>query len=148
MFTITQDGRVLTETIEGVTMPVDYSFAAVNDYVHSPERFYEELEWLSLGMACHIEQLEKQRNELLAWKQQREYFSQIGAAIEDACQLLPAGYKIDLHMEKDAATVRMNLPNQDVIQVAGESVPDAIANAISIAQAHAEKGAESLPHRT
>jgi hypothetical protein len=27
-------GAVLTETLEGVTMPADYSFASVNDYVH------------------------------------------------------------------------------------------------------------------
>lgn len=48
--TMTETGMVLTETREGVTMPADYSFAAVNDYVHGVDRFFEELQWLALGM--------------------------------------------------------------------------------------------------
>lgn len=49
----------MTETQEGVTMPADYSFAAVNDYVHGVDRHYEELQWLGLSMATHIEKIEK-----------------------------------------------------------------------------------------
>ncbi len=64
--TLTPEGKVLTETQEGVTMPADYSFECVNDYVHSPDRQYEELECLALGMASHIEKITKQRDEL-AW---------------------------------------------------------------------------------
>lgn len=55
--TIGEDGTVLTETQEGVTMPVDYGFAAVNDYVHGVDRYFEELQWLALGMATEIEKL-------------------------------------------------------------------------------------------
>ena len=50
-------GAVLTETLEGVTMPADYSFASVNDYVHGVDRYFEELQWLSLGMATEIDKL-------------------------------------------------------------------------------------------
>ena len=42
-YTLTETGKVLTETQEGVTMPVDYSFATVNDYVHGIEVHFEEL---------------------------------------------------------------------------------------------------------
>lgn len=56
---MTETGLVLTETQEGVTMPADYSFAAVNDYVHGVDRYFEELQWLALGMATEIEKLRK-----------------------------------------------------------------------------------------
>lgn len=58
-YTFTEDGTALTETQEGVTMPIDYSFASVNDYVHGVERYFEELQWLCLGMATEIERLRK-----------------------------------------------------------------------------------------
>jgi hypothetical protein len=58
--TITQDGKALTETIEGCTMPADYSFACVNDFVHS-NASYEELQYLCLALASV---LEKQRKAL------------------------------------------------------------------------------------
>jgi hypothetical protein len=57
--TLNENGKALTETIEGVTMPADYSFATVNDFVHSIETQYEDLECLCLGMASHMEKLSK-----------------------------------------------------------------------------------------
>ena len=57
--TLNQNGKVLTETQEGVTFPADYSFETVNDYVHSTERQYEDLEYLCLGMSNHIEKQDK-----------------------------------------------------------------------------------------
>ena len=57
--TLTETGKVLTETQEGVTFPADYSFATVNDYVHGVDRFFEELQWLCLGMANEIEKLRR-----------------------------------------------------------------------------------------
>lgn len=57
--TLTETGLVLTETREGVTMPADYGFAAVNDFVHGVDRHFEELQWLALGMAAEIEKLRK-----------------------------------------------------------------------------------------
>lgn len=58
-YTLTETGLVLTETQEGVTMPIDHGFAAVNDYVHGVDRYFEELQWLALGMATEIEKLRK-----------------------------------------------------------------------------------------
>ena len=55
--TVTEDGKVLTETRGGITMPADYSFATVNDYVHGIDVHFEELQALCLGMAAHIEKL-------------------------------------------------------------------------------------------
>lgn len=56
-YALTESGLVLTETQDGVTMPADYSFAAVNDYVHDHDRHFEELQWLALGMATEIDKL-------------------------------------------------------------------------------------------
>lgn len=58
-YTLTEDGTALTETQQGITMPADYSFAAVNDYVHDVDRHFEELQWLALGMATELEKLRK-----------------------------------------------------------------------------------------
>lgn len=58
--TLDENGKALTETVEGVTMPVDFTFANVNDFVHSVETTYEDLECLALGMASHIEALNAQ----------------------------------------------------------------------------------------
>ena len=58
-YTLTENGLVLTETEQGVTMPADYSFASVNDYVHGVDRYFEELQWLCLGMAAEIDKLRK-----------------------------------------------------------------------------------------
>lgn len=52
-------GLVMTETIEGVTLPVDYSFKNINDFVHAEETHFEDLQALCLGMACEIEKLKK-----------------------------------------------------------------------------------------
>lgn len=61
MTLIIENGIVMAETVDGVTMPADYSFATVNDFVHRIDTTYEELEALCLGMACHIEKLEGKR---------------------------------------------------------------------------------------
>ena len=55
--TVTEDGKPLTETQDGITMPADYSFATVNDYVHGMDAHFEDLQALCLGMATHIEKL-------------------------------------------------------------------------------------------
>jgi len=39
-FTFNENGKILTEIIEGVTMPFDYNFSNVNDFVHSTETQY------------------------------------------------------------------------------------------------------------
>lgn len=60
-YTLTESGAVMTETQDGITMPADYSFAVVNDYIHGVDVTYESLEALCLGMACEIDRLKKQR---------------------------------------------------------------------------------------
>lgn len=57
--TLDTDGNALTETIEGVTLPVDYSFKVINDFVHGNETHFEELQYLCLGMSNEIERLNK-----------------------------------------------------------------------------------------
>ena len=53
-------GRALYETIEDVNVPVDYSFEAINDFVHCQDATYEELQCCCLGLATEIEKLNKQ----------------------------------------------------------------------------------------
>jgi len=58
--TYNESGKALVETYDGdINQPADYSFATVNDFVCSSGRTYEELEALCLGMAVHIENLER-----------------------------------------------------------------------------------------
>lgn len=59
ILTISESGSPLTVELDGVIMPADYSFACVNDFVHRAGTQFEELEALCLGMATHIEKLEK-----------------------------------------------------------------------------------------
>ena len=60
VLTISSDGVPLTETLQGYTMPADYSFECVNDYVHDFGREFEELQYLCLGMANVIDGLRNQ----------------------------------------------------------------------------------------
>ncbi len=54
-YTMTETGKVLTETQDDVTFPADYRFATVNDYVHGFDRHFEDLQWLALAMAGEME---------------------------------------------------------------------------------------------
>lgn len=56
-FTIDQGGALLTIEQDGISMPADYSFACVNDYIHAVDRHFEELQCLALGMAGEIERV-------------------------------------------------------------------------------------------
>lgn len=58
-YTLTETGNVLTETQQGITMPADYSFATVNDYVHGLEVNFEDLQYLCLGLATEIDKLRR-----------------------------------------------------------------------------------------
>lgn len=58
--TYDESGKALVETYDGdINQPADYSFATVNDFVCRSECTYEELESLCLGMAVHIDKLER-----------------------------------------------------------------------------------------
>ena len=92
--TINESGKAITETQEGVTVPVDYSFECVNDFVHSHETQYEELQCLALGMANYIERLEKTKctevSSFLA-----------GRAFNDVCRMV-GGRCPDAVIQEDA----------------------------------------------
>lgn len=58
--TYNESGMALVETYCGdINCPADYSFSTVNDFVHSYDRTFEELQALCLGMSEHIEKLER-----------------------------------------------------------------------------------------
>lgn len=59
MITLNNNGIPLTVTEENVTMPADYSFTCINDFVHSHGTSFEDLQYLCLGMANEIERLKK-----------------------------------------------------------------------------------------
>lgn len=61
--TICESGEVMTVTQEGITMPADYSFAKVNDFINGVDVTYEDLECLCLGMADAHDKLGQQRDE-------------------------------------------------------------------------------------
>lgn len=43
--------------VEGILVPANHSFAAINEFVHDCEVSYEELQWAMLGMATDREKL-------------------------------------------------------------------------------------------
>lgn len=65
-YTLDENGTALTETQDGVTMPVDCSFEMVNDWIHGVDVQYEEIEALCLGMAAENDRLRaKLKNHVL-----------------------------------------------------------------------------------
>jgi hypothetical protein len=59
--TYDENNNPLTVTQDGITMPQNYSFACINDFVHAHGTDFEALQCLCLGMACEIERLSKVR---------------------------------------------------------------------------------------
>ena len=58
-YTLDKNGTALTETREGVTMPVDCSFEKVNDWIHGIDVQFEDVQALCLGMATENDRLRK-----------------------------------------------------------------------------------------
>jgi hypothetical protein len=58
--TLDETGKCLAETKDGITMPADYSFATINNYVHGIDVHFEDLVNLCLGMANHIDNMQPQ----------------------------------------------------------------------------------------
>jgi len=48
---------IIIEDMQDKNSPINYSFQAINEYVHSFDRQYEHLECLCLEMARHIDNL-------------------------------------------------------------------------------------------
>lgn len=59
VITYDESGKALVETCLDINHPADYSFETVNDFIHAHDRTFEELLALCLGMAVHIEKLER-----------------------------------------------------------------------------------------
>lgn len=57
---MSESGMPILETMSGVTMPADYSFECINNFVHRESPEYEDLQYLALGMSSYIEKLEAQ----------------------------------------------------------------------------------------
>ena len=55
--TLNESGVALTETVDEVSMPVNFSFKIVNDFVNSHQVSFEELQCLCLAMSDYIEKL-------------------------------------------------------------------------------------------
>lgn len=55
ILTVSEKGTLLTETLAGVAMPAEFSFACVSDFVSQFGTTYEELQYLCLGIAEHID---------------------------------------------------------------------------------------------
>jgi len=59
-----EKGTPILEKQDGVTMPANYSFECINNYVHCESPVYEDLQNLALGMSSHIEYQDKEINRL------------------------------------------------------------------------------------
>jgi hypothetical protein len=82
-----ESGKALTETVDDVTFPADYSFETVNDYVHGMDASFEDLQSLCLGMATHIEKLQGMMGvpvKLLGYEENRAILESTRNEAEDA----------------------------------------------------------------
>ncbi len=88
------------------------------------------------------EEIERQRDELQAWRWKNERFARTGAAIERAAGELPEGYDLHIEIERGAGTVRLYLADTDssIDDFGGDDLADYIHNAINVAIADSEKG--------
>jgi len=57
--TLNESGKALTIHFEGITLPSDYDFATVRDFVYSHEVSIDELQVLCLGMSEYIGHLQQ-----------------------------------------------------------------------------------------
>ena len=57
--TFNENGRAITETVDDVEMPVEMSFECVNEFVHSRNISFEDLQCLCLGLATELEKYKK-----------------------------------------------------------------------------------------
>ena len=52
------DGK-LVKIKDGVLTPCDFSFKAVNEFVHHPKVHFEELQWTLLAIASEVERMRR-----------------------------------------------------------------------------------------
>lgn len=63
-YTFNEAGHPITETQQGISLPTEYTFAAINDFIHLPGVHFEELQALCLGLANNGDQLRARVAEL------------------------------------------------------------------------------------
>lgn len=80
--TLTQNGKVLTETRNRITMPADCSFSTVNDYVHDLDVHFEDLQALCLGMAGEMERMRAELVRLEKIETAAKHFAAIHGAMD------------------------------------------------------------------
>jgi hypothetical protein len=59
-----EGGMLIIKQCEGATMPANYSFKCINNFVNCESPQYEDLQNLALGMSSHIEALLKENERL------------------------------------------------------------------------------------
>jgi len=59
LLTFNENGRAIIKTVDGVDMPAELSFQCVNEFVHSYDINFEDLQCLCLGLAAEIEKYKK-----------------------------------------------------------------------------------------
>lgn len=92
VITYDESGKALVETLRDINQPADYSFATVNDFVHTAGRTYEELEVLCLGMAEHIDKIGSVRKYVDDEKKHWYSFSFSGIDENSGCQCNASTY--------------------------------------------------------
>ncbi len=68
--TLDENGLLISITVDGITLPANYSFDAVNDFIHGTGVHFEELQALCLGMASEQDKLRARVAELEAERDQ------------------------------------------------------------------------------
>ena len=57
--TFNNSGDALTIQADGVEYPAEYTLSCINDFVHSPETGFEDLQNLCLGLVTEVEKLRR-----------------------------------------------------------------------------------------
>lgn len=70
-YTLDENGTALTETQDGVTMPVDCNFEKVNDWIHGIDVQFEEVQAACLGIAAENDRLKELLSDIKQWDVQQ-----------------------------------------------------------------------------
>jgi hypothetical protein len=140
-YTLSEAGTVLTETQEGITMPADYSFATVNDYVHGIDVHFEDLVALCLGMASHIDGLTRERDPSAL---ERRLFRQHTEKRPTFCEGLPDAHLVWLR----AGVQRFCLSTTNETAAEAEWMRTMLAKALAAIVLGAIPQADQDPHES
>lgn len=84
---------VTCSRVDGILIPANYSFEAINEFVHHPDVEFEELQWAMLGMATErdafITALRSVRNQW-GWKMNDETRAMIDVLLPENDKIVAA----------------------------------------------------------